>query len=48
MGDTVKFGAKVIQNPNTNTTFAGNNVRSFTFNFKIYSLYKRIRYTNNN
>lgn len=34
-GDKLQFKAKTILNPNTNTTFSGNSVRSFTFAFKM-------------
>lgn len=35
IGDKVAFNAKAIQNPNTNTNFTGNPVRSFSFAFKM-------------
>lgn len=34
-GDKVQFKKKTILNPNTNTTFTGNSVRSFSFSFKM-------------
>lgn len=34
-GDKLQFKAKTILNPNTNTTFTGNNIRSFSFSFKM-------------
>ena len=34
-GDKLQFKAKTILNPNTNTTFTGNTVRSFNFSFKM-------------
>jgi len=34
-GDKLQFKAKTILNPNTNTSFSGNSVRSFTFAFKM-------------
>ena len=35
MGDKVRFNTKTLVNPNTNTTFTGNGVRTFSFNFKM-------------
>jgi len=34
-GDKLQFKAKTILNPNTNTTFSGNAVRTFSFQFKM-------------
>jgi hypothetical protein len=34
-GDKLQFKAKTILNPNTNTNFTGNTVRSFNFGFKM-------------
>lgn len=34
-GDKLQFKAKTILNPNTNTTFEGNSIRSFNFAFKM-------------
>lgn len=33
--ETVLFGNKVVQNPFQNTSFSGNQIRNFTFNFKM-------------
>lgn len=35
VGDYVKFSSKTITNPNTNTTFEGNGIRTFSFTFKL-------------
>lgn len=35
IGERVSFAAKTIVNPNTNQTFQGNTVRSFSFTFKM-------------
>lgn len=35
LGDAVKLKNKVLFNPNTNTVFSGNALRSFTFSFKM-------------
>jgi len=34
-GEGAQFAGKRIMTPNTNTTFKGNSIRSFTFNFKL-------------
>lgn len=34
-GDQAKFAAKIVNNPNTNTTFTRNSVRSFSFQFRL-------------
>lgn len=34
-GEQVEKGAGIIANPNTNTTFSGSGVRSFSFNYKF-------------
>ena len=31
----VLFGQKIIKNPNTNTSYTGSGIRSYTFNFKL-------------
>jgi hypothetical protein len=35
LGDYAAFTQKTISNPNTNTTFEGNGIRTFSFNFKL-------------
>ena len=35
LGQAFEFRGKTIQNPRTNTTFGGNQIRSFGFNFKM-------------
>jgi hypothetical protein len=35
IGDYIKFSSKTITNPNTNTTFEGNGIRTFSFTFKL-------------
>ena len=35
LANVAAFNQKIVVNPNTNTTFEGNNVRTFSFNFKL-------------
>lgn len=45
--DAVLFGAKKIANPFQNTQFVGNNIRNFTFNFKMIAKTQQDAYTIN-